>query len=464
MGRRIQGARTALAVAAGTLAVAAPGAGAETDAANFGGGRAFFTTPIPAGSPIDARSAQWITGLGRPTPYLNGPDNRFAPPVYSVNSHTPKRTVHCLYCGAYTGTGPTQYANRFEIPIPDGADPDPSEDGHIAFVDHATGDEWDLINAKLKPDGSWHAGGAGHFTLHGDGHQDNLLGGGSATASHLPLAEAVSAAEMEKAIADGTFLLPHALSFGAPNIDGRCWVYPALGSDGGVTGGLPEGARIQLDPAFDVSHLAPPARVLARTLQVYGAYLRDLSGTFVLYLRPHRGHTTTWQTIGLDGDSLSGVPTDRLRVLATDFTTLGTTQPFVQRPAADCGPGATNVEPDRSAEGRPGVTPTGTTAPGTSTGTAPASGHVVSTGEPKAKAPTRLHVKHSGRSVQIVWSSVEPGRHYRVLIDGRVRATTNRTHTGLIKMKKGRHHVLVQATTAFGTIGEKTAPVSFTVR
>lgn len=465
MGQQIGRVRGALTLAFAAIAVATPSAQAQTDAvdaANFHGGRGYFTTPILDGAPSDARSSQWITGLGRPTPYLNGPDNRFAPPVYSVTGATPKRTVHCRYCGAYTGTGDTQYANQFQIPIPDGAVPDPSEDGHIAFVDHATGDEWDLINAVLNADGSWRSGGAGHFSLSGDGHQDNLLGGGSATASHLPLAEAPSASEIEAAITNGSFLLHHALSFGAPNIDGRCWVYPALGSDGGVTGGIPEGARIQLDPALDVSQLAPPARVLARTLQVYGAYLRDLSGTFALYVRPHRGTGPTWETVGLNGDSLHGIPTDRLRVMSADFSTLSTSQPFVQRPAADCGPGATNVEPDRSADGRPGAktaAPTthvageGAIAPGTETIAAP-----------PAKAPVGLRVKHAGRRVQIVWNSVESGRHYRVVIDGRPRVTTTKTSTGLLVLKKGGHDVVVEAVDAEGVTGEETPKLLFSVR
>ncbi|WP_354699548.1 hypothetical protein [Paraconexibacter sp. AEG42_29] len=463
-------------------------AAAPAHAADYSGGRAFFTTPIASGAPLDARSSQWIGGLGRSTPYLNGPDNRFAPPVYPVTSQTPLRTVRCKFCGAYTGGGGTDYADTVQVPIPDNAVPDPSADGHLALVDAERGQEWNLFQASRNSDGSWNAGGAGHFNLKGDGHQDNVLGGGSATASHLPLSQAISVPEVLTAITDGSYLIPHALSFGAPNVDGRCWVYPALGSDGGTAGGLPEGARIQLDPSLDVSMLLPAARVIARTLQVYGAYLRDQSGAFVFYLRESRGADLPWTAAAVTGDSLSGVPTDRFRVLSADFTTLGTSQPFVQRPAATCGPGATSVEPDRSADGRPGppVTVTGSgSSAGTGTGTASSSGSSggktgsdpvassddddrvtgssssAATAVKKPKAPVSLRVKLAGGKAQLVWNSTEKGRRYRVYVNGRLLSTTTRTYTGQLRLKRGRNRAYVQAVSVGGVLGGKTATITF---
>lgn len=454
-------------------------------AVDFGGGPGYLTTGIAPLAPLDARSSQWIAGLGRPAPYVNGPGGQFAPPVYEATGATPLREVRCAYCGAYTGTGGTNYAGRITIPIPDAAVPDPSADGHIAIVDRGRGEEWDLIGASRNGDGSWNARGAGHFALGGDGHQDNLAGGGSATASHLPLSQAFSVDEIRTATDNGTYLIPHALSFGAPNVDGRCWVYPALGSDGGVAGGLPEGARLQLDPYFDASGLPPAARVIAQTLQVYGAYLRDLSGAFVLYARPTRDGDAPWSSVGVDGDALAGIPTARMRILSANFATLGTSQPFVQRPDLSCGPGADRVEPNRSADGRTPVTggATSTAAAGSTSGTSSVastssassvSGSGVGAGSPvpaktaagtppAPKAPRLLRTKRADGRTQLVWNSTEAGRRYRVYVDGRLILVTTRTYTGMLKLKPGRRTAYVQAQTTAGTLGGRTATISFTM-
>lgn len=436
----------------GVLLVAAP---ATARARDFDGGKAFFVTPVAGDATTDPRSSDWVSGLlnANRYPYVNGPTGVFAPPVYDVTASTPKRLVRCRFCGEYTGEGETKYEDEVTIPIPDGAIPDPSADGHIAFVDRARGLEWDLINARRNDDGSWNAGGAGQFALAGDGHQNVALGGGSATGSHLPLSQAVSTDEVQAAIADGSYLIPHALQFGAPNIDGRCWVYPALGSDGGVTGGLPEGARIQLDPLLDVSALPPGARVLARTLQVYGAYLRDLSGAFVVYLRPQRGDAPEWSSLGIDGDALQAIPTERFRVLTVNYATRGTDQPKVQRPDRSCGPGADDVAPQQQRdEEDPGAAPSG----------APSS-------RPLAPRSLKARVRtvDGVRKVQFVWFARQSAREvprYRVYVDGKVRTTVARTYTPYLTVRPGRHVVSVAGISRRGVVGARSTPsVRFTV-
>lgn len=433
----------------GVLLFAAPAQARDYDV-----GKAFFVTPIAGDASTDPRSDGWVAGLrgANAYPYVNGPTGVFAPPVYTVSSSTPRRTVRCRFCGAYTGEGDTKYEDEITVPIPDGAIPDPSADGHIAFVDRTRGLEWNLINAR-RGDGSWNAGGAGQFSLAGDGHQNVELGGGSATGSHLPLSQAVSTDEVQAAIADGSYLIPHALQFGAPNVDGRCWVYPALGSDGGVIGGLPEGARIQLDPLLDVSALPPGARVLARTLQVHGAFLRDLSGAFAVYLRPQRGTAPEWSSLGIDGDALAAIPTERFRVLTVDYATLGTDQPKVQRPDRSCGPGADRVAPQQERDEDDGGS-AGSGARG-----------------PKPLAPrslkARVRTVDGERRVQFVWFARQSAKEvprYRVYVDGKAKATVSRTYTGYLQVRPGRHVVSVAGISRRGVVGARSTPsVRFTV-
>lgn len=68
--------------------------------------------------------------------------------------------------------------------------------------------------------------------------------------------------------------IDHALSFGAPDNDGR-YVFPAVGSDGREKGRWREGQFIWLDPAYDIdadTTLKPYEQTIAKALQEYGAF------------------------------------------------------------------------------------------------------------------------------------------------------------------------------------------------
>ncbi|WP_030911152.1 hypothetical protein [Streptomyces sp. NRRL F-5126] len=68
--------------------------------------------------------------------------------------------------------------------------------------------------------------------------------------------------------------IEHALSFGAPDNDGR-HVFPAVASDGREQGRWHEGQFIWLDPAYDIDSdptLKPYERMVAKALQDYGAF------------------------------------------------------------------------------------------------------------------------------------------------------------------------------------------------
>jgi hypothetical protein len=90
--------------------------------------------------------------------------------------------------------------------------------------------------------------------------------------------------------------IDHALALGYPMVDRVRCVWPASKSDGTIDlAGIPEGARIQLDPTLDVDTLeglSATGRVIARALQVYGAYLVDTSGSNKLY--PESAITAAW--------------------------------------------------------------------------------------------------------------------------------------------------------------------------
>ena len=107
---------------------------------------------------------------------------------------------------------------------------------------------------------------------------------GSSTGTNISrYAGLVTAAEFRRAIAANSGL-NHAL-FVSSDIAGSRFVPPATKSDGvnhaHVAESIPEGMRIQLDPAIDINAIpgiTPAEKVIAKTLQTYGAYVGDQGG------------------------------------------------------------------------------------------------------------------------------------------------------------------------------------------
>jgi hypothetical protein len=112
--------------------------------------------------------------------------------------------------------------------------------------------------------------------------------GWGSSATKMPVAAGLlTKADLERGRID------HALSFGVPNSDDAtsiirsgAFAYPAQDSDGRATqpGSIPEGARLRLDPDYDVNQLSNPVvRMLAVAAQDYGMILHDGSGGVVIY-------------------------------------------------------------------------------------------------------------------------------------------------------------------------------------
>jgi hypothetical protein len=83
---------------------------------------------------------------------------------------------------------------------------------------------------------------------------------------------------------------------------------------------MPEGARIQLDPSFDVNTLKDrTARIVAKALQEYGAYVVDYAGNRGKIYAEYEG-TANWSadsasTRFWSSKVVSSIPAGKLRVL-----------------------------------------------------------------------------------------------------------------------------------------------------
>lgn len=267
-----------------------------------------WNIPIAANPSIDSNSAAMIQffhdrNYQDPRPWIN--INRAAAPLWTADANAPRYNVDC---------GSPNCTFFQNVPIPNNAVPDPESDGHMIVVDVARQKEWDFYRARKLPNGSWAADWGAYFDLTGNG----VLGAGvsSARASGFPLSAGLIYADE---IAAGR--IPHALVMVIAGARQGCRVWPATATHGWSTDSraLPMGARIQLDPTLNVNSLSlsPGAKVIARALQEFGAYVGDEGSSGAGFIaESFYGKSVNRWTGLLKENDLVGLPTDRFRVLS----------------------------------------------------------------------------------------------------------------------------------------------------
>ena len=199
------------------------------------------------------------------------------------------------------------------VPIPPHARPDPESDGHLAVVDLREACEYDFWRAR-RVGNRWTAAWGTVLPLRGDGV--NRDAGARATGFGL-LAGLIFPNELRRG------RIAHALAFAYPFTRAGGPVPPALRSDGRSRrpDALPEGARLQLDPALDLDalDLEPHERTIAEALQRYGMILADTGGTLGIYaVHPQSYAKNPYVGLLPPGPyvPLGGIPLERFRVIA----------------------------------------------------------------------------------------------------------------------------------------------------
>jgi hypothetical protein len=270
-----------------------------------------WNTPIPADAVADAESAELMEGLaGAGSLFIN--IDQWSIPVYYIDmSKTPTQVVYDYYPGEY-GRG---FEMPREIPIPDDMAIQKPSAGYIAIVDKTHALEWDLNTASKSDDGKWMTGFGVVSSLRGKGvypawnEAETPNEAASALPSGFPLvAGLIRVVEIESG------RIPHALMIASPTIRSDVFVRPAstarLQRSGFTpsTTGLPLGARLQLDPAFNVekSDLSPTGKIIARALQTYGAFVGDQAGANVLFAEAGPDELAQWPGL-LKADDLAAV-------------------------------------------------------------------------------------------------------------------------------------------------------------
>ena len=199
--------------------------------------------------------------------------------------------------------------------IPAGAKPTTGSDQHLVVIDGTK--ELDMWRASYNAGtGKWSAGSRYVTNAYGWGavcglgaHCNGAVASGFAAFGGIPRPEDFKGD-----------VIPHALTITSPFTRADFIACPATHTDGeeSSANAIPEGARIQLDPSFNVGAQSWPRwkKVIARTLQVYGAYVSDTGGTLAIRGEADINRQGAWAKAGIpEGAGLSDLPWEKMRVL-----------------------------------------------------------------------------------------------------------------------------------------------------
>ena len=270
-----------------------------------------FNQPIRTSPRVDAKSASMVAYASR-TGQLNANMSAYGVPIFTATSTTPGYTVPCRMSGTW-GTCP--FSGR-SMRIPLNAHPSPGSDGAMVVVGSTTNSVDEYWQASSS-NGGWIASWGAINSLTGSG-----WGGSSTGAGASRLAGVIRVSEIENGLID------HALVLQTDNVCRGTVRAPAIKTDGDSARAdcIPEGARLQLDPAVKVDSIVgitAGERIVARAMQKYGGYVIDRAGTPMSVSFERTADATAnnpgsvYTRAGLTWDyyGMPNVPWQRLRVL-----------------------------------------------------------------------------------------------------------------------------------------------------
>lgn len=233
-----------------------------------------------------------------------------------------------------TCTGDENQCNgrkTLSFPIPKGSKPADGSDHHLSVVYPArdgspfAGKELDIWEAHYDAAAdSWSGQGMNIVDLYGSGtcqptriQRAQRQSCGTSTASGFAaLAGVVRPEEIRQGHID------HVLAIATPAVRSDYAACPATRTDGKHgPPALPEGARVQLDPSFDVARQNWPqwVKIIAVALQKYGAISVDYADVpIVKGVTDQNAGVPSWASVGVPIDeynNLAVIPWQRLRVI-----------------------------------------------------------------------------------------------------------------------------------------------------
>jgi hypothetical protein len=284
---------------------------AGQDIARFYAPSSFWNQAIAANPTTDDKSAEFVQHslvADAATANLANTDQWGIALVYA-NTADRNYVVGCRRYGC-------QSSVSFRFPAL--SRPTTGSDHHLTVIDPSGErelDMWLAVHDRLAD--RWAAGSRYVIATTGGG-------GACAVGTRCGSAVASGFAEMggiirPEEIAQGH--IDHALFITVPRARMDLVACPASGTDGtdNDPSAIPEGAQIQLDPAFDVESQPWPRweKIIARAFQVYGGYVGDTGGSLAVRAEAtlNRGYEAWSQAGTPSGPSLTALPWHRFRVL-----------------------------------------------------------------------------------------------------------------------------------------------------
>jgi hypothetical protein len=326
-------------------ALDARAAGAATGP--FLGTAEWLWTPIPADPVLDASSATWASLFSTGAKVLNTYD--YGAPFYATHDGSGNRRPGSWQTVAVSHTewGGNPFASYNPIWVPADAAPSPQSDAAMSIVDTSRNLIFEFWQARRSAAGVWSAGWGGVLSLTGRGNRNS---GNGETGQQGGVGAGISRRAglvTRDDIASG--VIGHALVLSTDIAMPTTVRYPATKTDGANLAGsatpIPQAARLQLDPAADLSALGGYQRMIARALQTHGAYVVDNGGARAAIIaegqdpagpktgtpyfsaatpvpgNPVFSGSTFWSAgmrdTGSGYQSLAGIPWSRIRVLRT---------------------------------------------------------------------------------------------------------------------------------------------------
>jgi hypothetical protein len=214
-----------------------------------------------------SQSSKWINALHGAIAQINVNQGLWTPTLLIARRSVPRGSVTLRDGWKFS-----------DIPLSPYLRPSADADAQAIVIDAARSREYNFFQLQ-GGHGNWRAYAGIVLRIDGSGWYDGnycsrgVCGPWGARASSAALGGGLIRPNEVK-----SGVIPHALACAAPKHLIGPPVSPASTGDGrGGPGAMPMGSRIQLDPSLDLASLGlePGEEMIARALQVYGAYIVD---------------------------------------------------------------------------------------------------------------------------------------------------------------------------------------------
>ena len=291
----------------------------------------FWYTPIPAGAPLHANSANFVAEFLRQKKAYYGTVSintvSYASPVYVAEKDAPTVRVAEWDCQKKGFSDPNLAKQWAAVPIPSYAEPAQGTDAEMTIYQPSTDTLWEFWQAR-KVNNQWQAcwGGCMRNVSQNQGIWQKPYG---TTATGLPfIGGQITAEELRRGE------IQHVM--GIALVDAEAWdiySWPANRSDGynpkHAANRIPEGLRFRLDPSVEVDALDmhPIGKIIAKAAQKYGFVVWDKAGAICLRAENPKSYTTLGKPDPYEGlfagkpawAILQGVPWEKLQFLPKDY-------------------------------------------------------------------------------------------------------------------------------------------------